>query len=156
MPTMTKNYRILARTFFSEALNATPVWKQIGIVLWRFANGAGIRTLEQTLGVSQRSVCHFTDQFLEALLDIEKDRIMWPKGAQLAVVTHEFEYGETGLGNCKLPNVIGVMDGSHIPICSSFKNGARFVNCKSFHTINLLGIVDFQECFTYIHVGEAG
>ena len=67
-----------------------------------------------------------------------------------------FEYGETGLGNRKLPNVVGAMDGSHIPIHPPSKNGARFINRKSFHSINLLGIVDFQERFIYIHVGEAG
>ncbi|RIB14729.1 hypothetical protein C2G38_2194207 [Gigaspora rosea] len=44
------------------------MWKQIAIVLWRLANGVGIRTLEQTLGVSQGSVSHFTDQFLKALI----------------------------------------------------------------------------------------
>ncbi|RIB28430.1 hypothetical protein C2G38_2239516 [Gigaspora rosea] len=33
----------------------------------------------------------------EALLDIENDRIMWTQGAQLAIVTYGFEYGETGL-----------------------------------------------------------
>ncbi|CAI2201065.1 3540_t:CDS:2, partial [Funneliformis geosporum] len=67
-----------------------------------------------------------------------------------------FEREVTGLGNCKLPNVIGVMDGSHIPIHASSKNGARNVNCKSFHSINLLGIVDHQERFIYIHAEEAG
>ncbi|CAG8547923.1 23708_t:CDS:2 [Cetraspora pellucida] len=48
-------------SFHCEALNAIPAWKQIAIVLWQFANGTGIRTLEQTLGISQGSVCHFTD-----------------------------------------------------------------------------------------------
>ncbi|CAG8477206.1 7615_t:CDS:2 [Scutellospora calospora] len=142
--------------FFSEALNATPVWKQIAIVLWRFANGAGIRTLEQTLGISQGSVCHFTDRFLEVLLDVEKDRIMWPQGARLTEATYGFEYSETSLENRKLPNVIGAIDGSHIPIHPPSQNGARFVNRKSFHSINLLGIVDFQEHFTYVLIGEAG
>ncbi|CAI2190330.1 16042_t:CDS:2, partial [Funneliformis geosporum] len=37
------------------------------------------------------------------------------------------------------------MDGSHIPIHAPFKNDARYVNRKSFHSINLLGIVDHQE-----------
>ncbi|CAI2196853.1 1931_t:CDS:1, partial [Funneliformis geosporum] len=36
--------------FISDASNATPVWKQIAIVLWRLANGGGMRVLEQTLG----------------------------------------------------------------------------------------------------------
>ena len=54
--------------FISNAINATPVWKQIALVLWRLANGAGIQVLEQTLGISQGSVSHFTNRFLKALL----------------------------------------------------------------------------------------
>ena len=74
------------QAFTSDASNATPVWKQIAIVLWRLANGAGIRVLEQTLGVSQGSVSNFTDRFLEALLDLEQGRIAWPQGSRLATV----------------------------------------------------------------------
>ncbi|CAI2182407.1 5622_t:CDS:2 [Funneliformis geosporum] len=44
------------------------------------------------------------------------------------------EYGETGLGYHKLLNVIGAMDGVHIPIHQPSKMGR----------------------FTYIHAGEAG
>jgi len=66
--------------FVSYASNATPVWKQIAIVLWRLANGTGIKVLEQTLGISQGSVSHFTDRFLEALLDLEQEQITWPRG----------------------------------------------------------------------------
>ncbi|GES83228.1 putative nuclease HARBI1 [Rhizophagus clarus] len=128
-------------------------WTDIAIVIWRLANGAGIQVLEQTLGVSQGSVGNFTDRFLEALLDLERRRITWPQGSRLVNVIQGFEHGETGR---KLPNVIGAMDGSHIPIHAPSKNGARYVNRKNFHSINLLGIVDHQERFTYIHVGEAG
>ncbi|CAB4435260.1 unnamed protein product [Rhizophagus irregularis] len=48
------------------------------------------------------------------------------------------------------------MDGVHIPIHEPSENGARYVNRKSFHSINLLGVVDHQGRFTYIHAGEAG
>ncbi|CAG8660853.1 14074_t:CDS:2 [Funneliformis caledonium] len=79
--------------------------EQIVIVLWRLANGVGIRVIEQTLGVSQG---------------------------------FGFEHGESGLGNRKLPNIIDVMDGSHIPIHSPSKNDAHYINRKSFHSFNLL------------------
>ncbi|CAG8596177.1 2468_t:CDS:2 [Scutellospora calospora] len=102
--------------FSATASNATPVWKQIAIVLWHLANGTGIRILEQTLRVSQGSVSNFTDRFLEALLDLESDRIAWPRGARLAAIIQGFECEEIGLENKKLPNVIGAMDSSHIPI----------------------------------------
>ncbi|CAG8519505.1 1594_t:CDS:2, partial [Scutellospora calospora] len=104
--------------FSSDASNAIPVWKQIAI----------------------GSVCHFIDRFLEALLNLERDRIKWPQGTQLATVIHGFEYGETGLENQKLPNVIGAMDGTYIPIYRPSKNGIRFINCKNFYSINLLGV----------------
>jgi hypothetical protein len=55
-----------------------------------------------------------------------------------------------------LPNVIGVIDGTHIPIHAPSKNGSRFINRKGFHSINLLGIVDHQGRFIFIHAGEAG
>jgi len=55
-----------------------------------------------------------------------------------------------------LPNVIGVIDGTHVPIHSPSKDGSRFVNRKGFHSINLLGIVDHQGRFIFIHAGEAG
>jgi hypothetical protein len=84
---------------------------------------------------------------------LENDRITWPQGSQLVKVTQGFEHG---IGSRKLPNVIGAMDGTHIPIHAPSKNGARYINRKSFHSINLLGIVDHQERFTYIHAGEAG
>ena len=89
-------------------------------------------------------------------MDLEQGQITWPQSLQLIKVIQEFECEETGLGNHKLPNVIGVIDGSHIPIHAPSKNGARYVNRKSFHSINLLRIVDHQKRFTYIHVGEAG
>ena len=126
------------------------MWKQIAIVLWRLANGAGIRTLEQTLGISQGSVSNFTDRFLEALLDLECNRIAWPRGARLATVIQGFK------NHRGLSNVISAIDGTHIPIHSPSKNGSWFINRKGFHSINLLGIVDHQRRFIFIHTGEAG
>ncbi|CAG8785403.1 16061_t:CDS:2 [Cetraspora pellucida] len=72
-------------TFSCEALNAIPAWKQIAI------------TLEQTLDISQGSVCHFTDRFLKVLLDLERERITWPRETKLATITQGFEYGILGL-----------------------------------------------------------
>ncbi|CAI2188432.1 662_t:CDS:2 [Funneliformis geosporum] len=46
-------------------------------------------------------------------------------------VIQGFEHGITGLAH-NLPNVIGAMDGLHIPIHPPSKNGARFVN-RSVH-----------------------
>ncbi|KAF0407927.1 putative nuclease HARBI1 [Gigaspora margarita] len=80
--------------------------------------------LEQILDVSQGSVSHFTDRFLKALLDLEKDRIVWPQGSCLLTVTRGFENSDAEFGKLKLPNVIGAMDGNHIPIHAPSENGS--------------------------------
>ncbi|CAG8563122.1 14386_t:CDS:2 [Acaulospora morrowiae] len=97
----------------------------------------------------------YYNKHLEALLDLEQERISWPQGSRLATIIQGFEYGKTEFGNHKLSNVIDAMDESHIPIRAPSKNGSRYINCKSFHSINLLGVVDHQGRFIYIHVGEA-
>ncbi|KAF0485896.1 putative nuclease harbi1 [Gigaspora margarita] len=87
------------------------------------------------------------EQFLEALLDLEQERIIWPLGEKLATITQGFEHGISGL-EYNLSNVVGVIDGSHIPIHPPYKNGARFVNRKNF-------VVDYSEHFIYVHIDEA-
>ncbi|CAG8710173.1 24233_t:CDS:2, partial [Cetraspora pellucida] len=120
--------------FMSNTPNATPVWKQVAIVLWRLANGVGIRMLEQTLGISQGSL----------------------QRSCLVTVIRGFENSEAEFENPKLPNVISAMNGSYIPIYPPSENGVRYVNHKNFHFINLLAVVDHEGHFTYIHADEAG
>ncbi|CAG8707490.1 9674_t:CDS:2 [Rhizophagus irregularis] len=82
-----------------------------------------------------------TNTWNKSRIYLEQGRIAWPQGSHLAIVIQGFEYGETGLGYRKLPNIIDAMDGVHIPIHEPSENSARYVNRKTFHFINLLGVV---------------
>jgi hypothetical protein len=42
-------------SFSMKSPNSIPIERQIAIAIWRLANGAGMRTTEQLLGVSQVS-----------------------------------------------------------------------------------------------------
>jgi len=56
-----------------------------------------------------------------------------------------------------LENVIGAIDGSHIPIEKpDGKYAFRYINRKGYYSVILLGIVDHQGKFTYIYIGEPG
>ncbi|EXX77271.1 hypothetical protein RirG_025300 [Rhizophagus irregularis DAOM 197198w] len=79
---------ILFENIFLHLTQLLHDWKekQIVIVLWRLANGVGIRTLEQTLGISQSSKLY--------CLDLECNRIAWPRGASLATIMQGFEREE--------------------------------------------------------------
>ena len=45
----------------------TPIEIQVAIVLQRLANPIGYRQIEQTFGISQGSITHFTKRFLETI-----------------------------------------------------------------------------------------
>lgn len=58
----------------------------------------------------------------------------------------------------KIPSVIGVVDGSHIPICKRSVRGQAcpYVNRKGWKSILLQGIVNAFGRFVSIDVGEKG
>ncbi|CAG8445602.1 3304_t:CDS:2 [Funneliformis caledonium] len=60
------------QAFTLDASNATPALKQIAIVLWRKWNW----------NTTRNKPSNFTDRFLEAILDLEQGRIIWPRGSQ--------------------------------------------------------------------------
>ncbi|CAG8781834.1 9908_t:CDS:2 [Cetraspora pellucida] len=149
-----KKHQEIQKKITSSASTKTKDWRIWIDIFPNLADNEGIRVLEQTLGISQESVCHFIDRFLKALLDIKQEKIMWSQGSKLATIIRGFEHGISGLEN-NLLNVIGAIDRSHIPIHPPSKNGSQFVNYKNFHFINLFGVVDYLEHFTYVHIGEA-
>jgi hypothetical protein len=55
-----------------------------------------------------------------------------------------------------MPNCIGSRDRKHCPIKCPPKAGFLYYNYRSFHSINLLGVVDANCCFTLINVGAHG
>ena len=127
---------------------------QVGIVLQRLANPMGYRQLETTFGISQGSVQNFTQRFFQSVLDMLKRIIRWPAGDVLQETVEGFSPPEY---TNRLPNVIGAVDGSHIPIQrpkTLYHN--RYINRKGFYSVVLMAIVDHTERFTYIHSGQPG
>jgi hypothetical protein len=52
--------------------------------------------------------------------------------------------------------VVGIIDGSHIPIKAPHQNGVAYVNRKGFHSMLLQGVCDDQKLFLDCYAGEAG
>jgi len=127
---------------------------QVGIVLQRLANPMGYRQLETMFGISQGSVQNFTQRFFQSVLDLLKRIIQWPAGDVLQETVEGFSPPEF---TNWLPNVIGAVDRSHIPIQrpkTLYHN--RYINRKGFYSVVLMVIVDHMEKFTYIHSGQPG
>ena len=54
------------------------------------------------------------------------------------------------------PHALGALDGRHIPIRCPQGGGSLFHNCKGFHSIVLLALVDGDYKFLWVDMGAAG
>ena len=109
---------------------------QVGIVLQRLANPMGYRQLETMFGISQGSVQNFTQRFFQSVLDLLKRIIQWPAGDVLQETVEGFSPPEF---TNRLPNVIGAVDRSHIPIQQPktlYHN--HYINRKGFYSVVLM------------------
>ena len=70
-----------------------------------------------------------------------------PQGEAIKEATDEFDR----LG---FPQVVGAIDGSHIPIVRHNENATDFHNRICFHSILLQGVVDHRGIFIDIYVGK--
>jgi hypothetical protein len=132
----------------------TPIEMQVAIVLQRFANPMSYRELETSFGISQGSVQNFTKRFCTAVLENLQHAIKWPTGQLMQEVIEGFAPSEF---RRRIPNVIGAIDGSHIPIQRpQIEYHQRYINRKGFHSIVLMAIVDDTEKFTYTYTGQPG
>ena len=52
-----------------------------------------------------------------------------------------------------MPNTIGALDGKHIAMDRRRKDGSLFFNCKKFHSIVLLALVDADYNFQVVDIG---
>ena len=50
-------------------------------------------------------------------------------------------------------HVLGALDGKHIRIRCPANGGSKFCNCKGYHSIVLLALVDANHRFTWVQVG---
>ena len=132
----------------------TPIEMQVAIVLQRLANPMSYRELETSFGVSQGSVQNFTKRFCTAVLENLQCAIKWPTGQTMQEVIEGFALPEF---RKRIPNIIGAIDRSHIPIQRpQIEYHQRYINRKGFHSIVLMAIVDDMEKFTYVYTGQPG
>ncbi|CAG8576222.1 4179_t:CDS:2 [Paraglomus occultum] len=132
----------------------TPIEMQVAIVLQRFANPMSYRELETSFGISQGSVENFTKRFCIAVLKNLQYAIKWPTDQSMQEVVEGFAPPEF---RNPIPNVIGAIDGSHIPIQRpQVEYHQRYINRKGCYSVVLMAIVDHMEKFTYVYTGQPG
>ncbi|KAJ4918813.1 hypothetical protein JOQ06_022154 [Pogonophryne albipinna] len=128
-----------------------PLKKRVAIALWKLATGSEYRSIGHLFGVSNTTVCRCVQDFCaaaEALLVPELIRS--PDREQFAEMA---AYTENRWG---LPQCVGAIDGSHIPILAPQENHCDYFNQKGWHAIILQGVVDGKGHFWNVFAGMPG
>ena len=130
---------------------AITVEKRVSVALWRLATGNSYRTVGLTFGIGRCTAMNVKDEFCSALIRRANDFIKFPKTeAETRQAMQEF------LNISRFPQVVGALDGSHIPIKAPKDDPNEYVNRKSFHSIVLQGVADANGKFLHVSTGYAG
>ncbi|XP_052231164.1 putative nuclease HARBI1 [Dreissena polymorpha] len=89
---------------------------------------------------SRSSACNIIAAFVDAV-NLRIDNVKFPTGIALASVKQGF------FQKCGIPNTIGAIDGTLIPIIAPAANEAIYVCRKGFHAINVQAVVDHKARF---------
>ena len=129
---------------------ATPIEKKVAAALWRLANGQCYRSIGITLGLGTSSVRLYTQQFCDIICESRKEFIKLPSTYELPSIIEKFSE------KTKIPNVVGTIDGSHIPIKAPEVYKENYFNRKHRYSVLLQGVVGPDLQFFYVFVGVPG
>lgn len=118
-----------------------------------FATGQLQDDSADVFGFSQPTISKIVKSVAAALASKAKDVIRFPKSVARQ---REIKEGFFDEERCRIPNVIGLIDGSLIGIKTPSTDEESFVSRKGGHAINVQGICDHQMKFTNVVVKWPG
>ena len=128
-----------------------PILKQVCIFLWYCATTDQLRELGDRFNVSNSTAHGIVRRVFNAIIDCLLPHVIkWPSGNRLREVMEGFKL----LKNFE--NVIGAIDGTHIPILGQGQNNDAYINRKGYSSIVLQSVCDHQLMFTDCYVGWPG
>ncbi|XP_014866284.1 PREDICTED: putative nuclease HARBI1 [Poecilia mexicana] len=128
-----------------------PLKKRVAIALWKLATGSEYRSIGHLFGVNLATVCECVQEFCAAIQTVlVPELIKIPSAERFEEIAAYFE------NRWGLPQCVGAIDGSHIPIIAPTTYHCDFFNRKGWHSLILQGVVDGKGLFWNICVGMPG
>jgi len=125
--------------------------KKLLMTIRYLASQETIRELSDHFGVTPSSLIRCKRQVIKAVVNnLMPKLIKWPEDR--AGMAQRF----WDLPGGNFPNIIGAIDGSHIPIEAPSDNPNAYYNRKKFHSIILQGVCDTDLKFTHVNIGWPG
>lgn len=127
------------------------VERRVAITLWCLATPTEYRTIGHLFGVARSTVCEIVHETCGAIVRIlQRQYIKFPTGAELDAIVDGFN---TKWG---VPQCVGAIDGSHIPISAPLLNHTDYYNRKGWYSMVLQGLVDHNYRFLDVYAGWPG
>ncbi|KAK1550717.1 hypothetical protein Q3G72_023599 [Acer saccharum] len=137
---------------------AIPVRQRVAVCIWRLATGEPLRLVSKRFGLGI-STCHkLVLEVCTAIRSVLMPKyLQWPDGDSLRKVKEDFE------SSSGIPNVVGSMYTTHIPIIAPKVSVAAYFNKrhternqKTSYSITVQGVVDPNGVFTDVCIGWPG
>uniref|UniRef100_A0A803NFX7 DDE Tnp4 domain-containing protein n=2 Tax=Cannabis sativa TaxID=3483 RepID=A0A803NFX7_CANSA len=138
--------------------NAIPVRQRVAVCLWRLATGDPLRLVSKRFGLGI-STCHkLVLEVCSAIRNVLMPKyLQWPDSNSVGSIKEAFE-SVSGI-----PNVVGSMYTTHIPIIAPKISVAAYFNKrhternqKTSYSITVQGVVDPRGVFTDVCIGWPG
>ena len=123
----------------------------MAIALWHLGRGESYRSTAVTFGVGKCTALNIVHEFIQALFQIRENYISFPlNGRELDRVMQKFELKHD------LPQVAGVIDGTHIKIKAPKEEHEAYYNRKQCYSLVLQAVTDSECRFLDDSVGYPG
>ncbi|EYU20333.1 hypothetical protein MIMGU_mgv1a004857mg [Erythranthe guttata] len=138
--------------------DAVPVRQRVAVCIWRLATGEPLRLVSKKFGLGI-STCHkLVLEVCSAIRTVLMPKYLrWPEEETVTRIKEEFE------SISGIPNVVGSMYTTHIPIIAPKISVAAYFNRrhternqKTSYSITVQGVVDPRGVFTDVCIGYPG
>jgi hypothetical protein len=138
--------------------DAVPVRQRVAVCIWRLATGEPLRLVSRRFGLGI-STCHkLVLEVCSAIKNVLMPKyLQWPDEESVKMIKDEF------VSVSGIPNVVGSMYTTHIPIIAPKISVAAYFNKrhternqKTSYSITVQGVVDPRGVFTDVCIGWPG
>ncbi|KAJ8968013.1 hypothetical protein NQ317_014266, partial [Molorchus minor] len=127
-----------------------PLEKQMLMCIWYLSNQEGFRSLADRFDVTKSTAYECVRRIIDAIICLRQDFIRWPTPVEARRTSIYFKEVNN------FPNVIGCIDGSHIPIARPKEKSDSYINRKGYHSVILQGICNEKCEFIDVSCGWPG
>ena len=126
---------------------STGTQKKVAIALYKLASCAEYRVVANQFGTHKSVIQQYLYRFSEAVIaEFTKDYLSFPCNSEVDELTHGFKV------LCGIPNIIGAIDGTHMPVLPPKDGYRNFVKRKGWPSYNVLAIVDNAYRYIYLSI----